>query len=130
MRPLLRSGLLSLALALGLAAPAAAQDSRWLHAALGAFMAAQGADLASSMWCRGAATCQEANPILRPMQDAPVGFGATKMTIAAGQTWLLLRMHNEHPKLALILTLSGTALYTGLALRNATTGRRAPPDRP
>lgn len=74
----------------------------WAHLAIGGVMVLHGADIATTMYCRGARTCYEANWLLRPFQDDPVVFAAVKMGVAVGITYALLRLHEQHPRAVLV----------------------------
>ena len=114
-----RRAVAGLLLLVGLATPAAAQDSRPLHVALVGYLAAEGADLSTTMYVIGARRGTEANPFFAPFVKRPALAGAAKMSLAAGTSWLLLRTHEKHPRLALIAALAGAAFYSGVAYHNA-----------
>jgi len=120
-----RRGTLVLVLLLGWTTPLYAQstDSFPLHLALAGMMAAHGADLSTTMYCLGAETCHEANPFFAPLTRHPAAAGAVKMGIAAGTAWVLLRHHEEHPKLVFWTSVGLTAFYTGVVIHNARLGR-------
>ena len=110
-----------------IATPAAAQasddtskpDSTSLHIALGAFGAAQGADLATTMYALGRGGLREANPVFRSLSDHPALAGATKMGVAAATAFLLLKVHATHPRLAFWLSTAGAGAYSAIAIHNA-----------
>ena len=106
MRRLILTGLLLL-LPVMLAAQPADPDPephRWLtHSAIAAMMALQGADVATTMYCRGARQCEEANPLLRPVQDRPAVFGAVKLAVASAVGFAIIRLHYTKPKTALAM---------------------------
>ena len=111
-----------------IAAPAFAQEPhRWpLHLALGASITADGADLATSAYAFGRGGFREANPVLRPFQDRPIPFAIAKMGSAAGMSYLLVRLYAKHPRWALALAITNTALKSYIAVRNqaVSEGRR------
>ena len=112
--------------ALLIATPAAAQTSDEtsksgntpFHIALGAFGAAQGADLATTMYALGRGGLQEANPVFSSLSDHPALAGATKMGVAAATAFLLLKVHATHPRLAFWLSTVGASAYSAIAIRN------------
>lgn len=113
---------LQLALApLSAVAPPSPSDPGWLHAAVAGSIIAHAADISTTMYCRGARTCSEANPALRWLQDQPIAFAAAKMTVAVGMNYALLRLHKRHPKLTLALALAQVGGYGYISYRNAQT---------
>ena len=90
--------------ALLLASPAVAQQREAipvrLHLALVAYAAANGADLATTMHALGAGTARERNPLLTPFVGTPLVAGLVKGGAAAAASWLLIREHRRHPRLA------------------------------
>jgi hypothetical protein len=115
-----------------IATPAAAQasedtskpDPLSLHIALGAFGAAQGADLATTMYALGRGGYREANPMFGLLSDHPALAGATKMGVAAATSFLLLKVHAKHPRLAFWLSTAGAGVYSAVAIHNAQLIRR------
>jgi hypothetical protein len=113
--------------ALLIATPAAAQtsndaatrDDTSLHIALGAFGAAQGADLATTMYALGRGGFREVNPVFRPLSDHPALAGATKMGVAVATQFLLMKVHATHPRLAFWLSTVGAGAYSAIAIHNA-----------
>lgn len=103
------------------AAPVSAQTRHdgWLHLALGAYMTAQGADLATSCYAFGRGGFRETNPLLRPLQDKPVAFAIAKMGIASVTSYGLVRLHRTRPKTALVLAVAGTSLFSVIAVHNS-----------
>lgn len=99
--------------------PASAEDGLRLHVALTAFMAAQGADLSTTMYCAGAQRCREANPIMAPFFTRPIAMGAVKMGTAALTSWALIHFHAKHPRLTFWLATAGTVGLSVVAARNA-----------
>ena len=95
-----------------------------LHALIGAAMVAHGADLATTMYCRGARTCAEANPALRWLQDDPVAFAAVKMGLAAGTSYALLRLHRSHPRIVTVMAVAQVGAFSYVAWRNRRQGAR------
>jgi len=109
-----------------LAAPAAAQDRRPLELALAGYFAAEGADLATTCYALGAGGVHEANPFFAPFTNRPALAGAVKMGAAAATSWMLLREHEQHPKLTLLAAVAGAAFYSGVAWHNAHIPRSTP----
>jgi hypothetical protein len=110
-------------LMLGRAAPAAAQEwhPHLLHYSIAASMVAHSADVATSMYALGRdpQRYREANPILRPFADQPAAFGVVKMSMAVGVNYALLKMHAQHPRLALVASIAQTVAVGYVAHRNA-----------
>ena len=100
-----------------------AEHSLKLHVALAAYMAAHGADLSATMYCLGAQTCREVNPVFAPLTRQPFVAGATKMGVAALSSWLLLRAHQRHPTLAFWLAVGGATVTSAVAVYTMTSGR-------
>ena len=118
--------------ALLIAPPAAAQasderskpDDTTFHIALGAFGASQGADLATTMYALGRGGYREGNPVFRSLSDHPALAGATKMGVAAATTFLLMRVHTTHPRLAFWISTVGAGAYSAMAIHNTLVLRR------
>ena len=102
-------------------------DPLRLHVALAAFMAAQGADLATTMYALGTQEYDEGNKAFDWLTHEPWLAGATKMAVATGFSYLLLKHHRQHPRLTFWLAVAGTAAYTATAIHNA--GKVGPPPR-
>lgn len=100
------------------------KDSTALHIVLCSYMAAQGADLATTFYAIGANKGTEANPILAPLVRYPFAIGAIKMGVAAGTSWALIKLHKTHPRLAFWVALVGTAGVSAVAWHNAQLGSR------
>lgn len=104
------------------AAPAYAQTethTRIDHTLIGSLMVLQGTDISTSMYCIGARLCTEANPLLRPLQDTPVGFGVVKMSLAVVQSAVFLKLHAKHPRLVRWLTIASIGFYAYVVQHNA-----------
>lgn len=96
-----------------------AQSPRVYRLALAGAVTAHGLDLATTMHCLGADTCREVNPVLRPLSDKPLVFGAAKMGIAAGSLLATDALRRKgHPRWALALALAQTVVFTAIAVRN------------
>lgn len=100
-------------------APAQTREGVGLHVALVAFVAAEGADLSTTMYCAGAKTCREANPVFAPFVRRPVAAGAFKMGTAAIAAWLLLHEHERHPRLTFWIATIGAAGFSAIATHNS-----------
>ena len=90
-----------------------------LHVAIGAMMAAQGADLATTMYALGTRRYEEVNPAFDWLTHTPWVAGAVKMAVAAGFSYLMLREHKQHPRLTFWVTVVAAASYSALAVHNA-----------
>lgn len=88
------------------------------RASMVAAMAAHGADLATTEYCIGSTACREMNPFLLRFHQ-PAAFGAAKMGIAAGQLWLVSKMHELWPRAALFVNIVTTATFSVIAAHNA-----------
>ena len=80
-----------------------------------------GADLAMTMRCVGAGTCCEQGPLLKPLADHPVAFGAVK---AGAMTAMLLavyhwtRPHTRERYAGLALIVASQAVIVALNARH------------
>jgi len=93
---------------------------KWpVNVAIGSYMTLQGADLSVTSYMLGARSAREMNPLLAPFSDKPVVFGAVKMGIATGTSFMLLRLHREHPKLAFVMAVIGSGVYSGVVYHNS-----------
>ena len=102
------------------AAPAAAQSETAFRASFVTAIAAHGADLSTTAWCRGANTCVEVNPVHRWAQNSPVKLGLSKMGIAGALQLAPYWLHRKgHKKAAFWFNVGQTVAFTGLAIRNA-----------
>ena len=100
-------------------APASAQSSPHLiRASMVAAIAAHGADLSTTAWCRGANTCHEQNPALRWAQHDPVALGFAKMGIAAGLQVVTYKLAQSHPRWAFWSNVAQTVTFSWIAARN------------
>jgi hypothetical protein len=111
-------------LCLALATPVFAQEAppkkdHVFRFALGTLLVGHGMDLWSTGKCIGAQTCREANPALSWAQDTEVLFGGLKMAGAAGEIWLLDRLHKKNKKAGRIATFALAAVTIGVGIRNA-----------
>ncbi len=73
------------------------------HAAIVAGMALHGGDAMQTAYLLGSRTGSEANPALAPFSHHPLAFGATKLGIAAGLNWAIIRLHKDHRWVAMAL---------------------------
>jgi hypothetical protein len=95
------------------------RGARITHGLIGAYIAGAGADLSTTQRCLGAGTCHELNPALKP-----VLFGTVKMAVAAAIAAVLIKNHEQHPKVVRWIagTLAASSVY--IAVRNTRTARR------
>jgi hypothetical protein len=101
------------------ASPAFAQSDRAYRLALAGAVTAHGLDATSSAWCLGAGTCREMNPILRPLSDTPLAFGAAKMGIAAASLLATDALRRRgHRKAAFWIAVGQSVAFTYIAVRN------------
>jgi len=89
------------------------------HVAIAAYIAASGADLSTTMYAIGSRTGQEGNPLFAPFVNTPWASGVVKMGVAAATAWGLVKLHESHPKIALIAAISGTVYFSAIAAHNA-----------
>jgi len=89
------------------------------HVAIAAYIAASGADLSTTMYAIGSRTGQEGNPLFAPFVNTPWASGVVKMGVAAATAWGLVKLHDTHPKIALIAAISGTVYFSAIAAHNA-----------
>lgn len=87
------------------------------HTLIGVLMIAMGIDMTTTMYCTGARLCEEANPLLRPLQDTPVGFGLVKTSVAVAQAALSLKYHARHRSVRWITILS-IGFYSWVIIHN------------
>jgi hypothetical protein len=104
--------------------PAAAQSETAAHLVIGAYVVAGFADTAQTAYCLGAKTCIEANPVLRPLMGIGDQKGVARaLTVKGlwhvGGSYLLLRMHKEHPKLAFWTGVAMASAQTAVVVHNA-----------
>lgn len=116
-------GLLVVVVALCIAAPAAAQTPEWhprlIHAAIGASITTHFADIATTEYGLGTGRLREANPLMRWATDrGPLPAAAAKSLLALGSNYGLYRLHQAHPKWALVLSGVSTATISYVAYRN------------
>jgi hypothetical protein len=101
------------------ASPAFAQSDRAYRLALAGAVTAHGLDLSTSSHCLGAGTCRELNPILRPLSDTPLAFGAAKMGIAAASLLATDALRRRgHRKAAFWIAVGQSIAFTYIAVRN------------
>jgi hypothetical protein len=100
------------------------RGARITHGLIGAYIAGAGADLSTTQRCLGAGTCHELNPALKPLENKPVLFGTVKMAVAAAIAAVLIKNHEQHPKVVRWIagTLAASSVY--IAVRNTRTARR------
>jgi hypothetical protein len=95
------------------------EHGAWLsHALIGAYVAASATDLSTTMFCRGAKSCVELNPALRPLQDRPLAFGLVKGAASAAIAYLLIRVHRTHPRVVRVVAGVLAAGSFAIAVRN------------
>ena len=88
---------------------------------ISAGMIAHGADLATTSWSFGRSGDQfkEANPILRPFAGDPVALAISKMTLAVGCNYALLRLYQHKPRLAIAMGVVQVVAVGYVAHQNA-----------
>ena len=90
-----------------------------IHGAIGASIVAHATDISTTMYCRGARKCEEWNPVLKWAQDEPILFAATKMGVAVGINYALIKLHKKHPKVVFTLAVAQTIGYGLLSYHNS-----------
>ena len=103
------------------ASSAHAQDALF-RASLVSAVVAHSMDLAETQRCLGSGRCTEANPWLARFQS-PSGFAIAKMGLASGTLWLTAKLHETHPRWALVANFAQTATFSAIAIRNARVSR-------
>lgn len=88
-----------------------------------AAVAAHGADLATTEFGLGTGRVREINPWLTRFSTQPAVFGATKMGIAAFGLWGTAKLHETHPRWALVANLAQTAAFSAIAVHNTRVSR-------
>lgn len=102
------------------------QPHRWTaHVALALSAGCDAADLATTMYWRGAATVVERNPLLVATQDFPLAFTARKWGLATAVNAAGFAVHERHPAVTSLLLFGNAALKCSLAARNDRIGRGA-----
>lgn len=95
----------------------------------GVALAAHAADGMSTVRCTVAATCQEANPWIRPFvggaDPKPVAFYAVKMGTAFGSYVVKNWLKRDHPTWTLVLGVAESAAFFGIAAHNNAVHERA-----
>jgi hypothetical protein len=109
----------ALAVVLALAAPARAEGGWPLSLALGGYMTLNGADTAQTLYCLGQASCRESNRVLAVFADHPATFGAVKIGLNSAAVYGIVRLHQQHPRLAWVLVSVGLAVETYATVHNA-----------
>jgi hypothetical protein len=110
---------LTCALVLAVSHTAFAQSDTAYRLALAGAVTAHGLDLSTSSHCLGAGTCRELNPILRPLSDTPLAFGAAKMGIAAASLLATDALRRRgHRKAAFWIAVGQGIAFTYIAVRN------------
>lgn len=94
-----------------------------MHVALAAMMAAQGADLATTMYALGTNRYDEANNAFDWLTHTPWAAGAVKMAAAAVFSYVMLHYHKQHPKLTFWMTVAAAGGYSAAAIHNSRTIR-------
>lgn len=87
--------------------------------AIGAFAISTTADLATTEFCIGRGSCEEANPIFRPLENKPLAMGIGKGAGAVLIGDVLLRQRKDHPKRTAVIAAALAGAYFGLAVHNA-----------
>jgi len=114
-------------LALALAAPPPPQLPTGLEPAMRAavawFVVAEAADYGTTQVAlkRGR---YEGNPVMQWSADNPWQMLAVKAGVTVGFSWLMVKLHPQHPKLTLGLTVGVAGLLTAVAAHNLYLARR------
>lgn len=99
--------------------PATAGDGIFTHIAIASYIAASGADLSTTEYAIGAHKGTEANPAFAPFVGTPWAAGVFKMSVAAGTSWALLKLHKDHPTWAAIAATGGAVFFGAVAAHNS-----------
>lgn len=95
-------------------------EGRIWRASFIAAIAAHGADLSTTAWCRGQNLCEEANPVLKWADDNPITLGFAKMGFAAAVQlipyWI---MRSGHRQTAIWINVGQVILFSAIAAHNA-----------
>jgi len=72
-------------------------------------------------WNRGSGLdrYREANPLLRPFEQNPVGLSVAKMGVAVAANAVLMRYHQRHPTLVRWLAVGQMGLMAWVVVQNA-----------
>lgn len=97
----------------------AEHHARLTHAAIGAHVVAQFADISTTQYALGTQRYREANPVLRQFGTGPVRMALVKGSYAVGTSYLLLKLHRTRPKLAFTLAVVSAVTTSYVAARNA-----------
>jgi lysozyme family protein len=112
-----------------MAVPAQAQERPILDTALtlanGSAIVAHAADLTSTVFCLGALTCKEANPLLAPHVADPVKFFTLKMGVALGSYAIKQVTRKRYPGQTLAFAIAENVAFFWIAKRNYDIHRRA-----
>ncbi len=106
MKPLLLSLLLSASLSaqsLKTAVVSPEGEPRLLHALLSVNYVLQASDLSVTEYSIGANKARELNPFLRGFAADPVKMATIKMSGAVLTDYVLHRLHDQHPRAAVVL---------------------------
>ncbi len=88
------------------------------HTAIVAGMALQGGDAMQTAYLLGTQPIHESNPILAPFSNHPFAFGATKLGMAAGLTWGIMKLHTTHRWIAVALLGAEIGLESYVVIHN------------
>jgi hypothetical protein len=91
----------------------------WTHLAIGSTMVAHFADISTTAWALGKGGYAEANPVLKPFADDPVTLAIAKGGIATLAAYLMLRLHEGHPRTVIVLGIVQTLALGYVAHKNA-----------
>ena len=88
---------------------------------LAAYLAAQGADTATTMalWCADRGHGIERNPVLGSLVDSPAIFGAVSLGTAAALSGYLRHVAPRHPRLVRGIVVALVCVEAGAAVHNA-----------
>lgn len=92
-----------------------------IHAAIAAHVIAQFADVSTTEFAIGSGRFKEANPLVRWGVSDPVKIAILKGAFATGTSYVLLKIHKQHPWYALGVS----AALTGIGAYAAGHNRRA-----
>ena len=90
-----------------------------LDLSVASYLILQGTDLGTTEYALGSQRGYEANVLMAPFSNNPVAMGVIKMSVAVATSYMMLKYHQDHPKLVLVLSLAGTAFYAGVVAHNA-----------
>lgn len=90
----------------------------WTQVFAVTWLAANGADLGSTIYALAKHAGKEGNPIARLYVHNPLAAGVIKMGIAGLLGWGFIELSRDHPMLARVCALVGTMVYLVIATHN------------